>query len=126
MSQREESASSVRRRVGLTACDKAKLAGMIRLMQAASSRFYSSAVHTGNHAFIEFTGLMNEYIKLCQDALAAGEDFTTTSVHTGKALPMAAYHAAYLGEKIGCIYGTALAAPKLRAAFEEKLYGGET
>lgn len=43
----------------------------------------------GNHPFIEFTGLMNEYIVMCENALAQGIDFTETSIHgDGKPLPM--------------------------------------
>lgn len=84
---------------------------MIEKMHAATSAFYRDAVRIGNHPFIEFTGLMNEYIKLCEEALALGIDFTETSIHGGgAALPMKGHHRRYLEEKLDCIYGVSLAA----------------
>lgn len=41
-------------------------------MRTASNLFYSAAAAAGCHAFIEFTGLMNEFIKLCTEAEAQG------------------------------------------------------
>lgn len=81
---------------------------MLRMMQDTSNAFYRQATGIGCHPFIEFCGLMNEYIKLCREAHMKGIDFTETSAHSGKALPMATYEAAYLGEKLGCIYGPSL------------------
>jgi hypothetical protein len=84
-----------------------ELQEMIAKMQSASSVFYSMAVRSGNHAFIEFTGFMNEYINLCQAALAEGRDFTEANVHVGQPLfPMRPHHANYLGEKFGCIFAS--------------------
>lgn len=91
-------------------------AAMLRGMRGASDYFYSMAVRIGVHAFIEFTGLMNEFIKLCEEAHAAGIDFTMANVHTGQHLPFQPHHIAYLYEKLECIYGiefgTAAANPK--------------
>ena len=95
---------------------KEELEEMVAAMHAASERFYGAAIHIGNHAFIEFTGLMNEYIKLCAEAILQGIDFTECSRHTGQALPMANHHAAYLAEKLACIYGESLTG-ELREAF---------
>lgn len=86
-----------------------QLESMLSEMQRASNTFYSMAVRIGCHPFIEFAGLMNEYIKMCVAAKQQGIDFTQTNAHTGQALPMADYNARYLGEKVGCIYGPALA-----------------
>lgn len=85
-------------------------AEMLRKMKQASSAFYGMAVQTGCHPFIEFTGLMNEYIKICEEAQAQGIDFTQTTAHqSGRdKLPMKSYHVAYLGEKLGCIYGPSI------------------
>lgn len=84
---------------------------MIAKMRRASDHFYRDAVHTGCHPFIEFTGLMNEYIKICEQALAQGVDFTETSIHgSGKPLPMQSFQRDYLNEKLECIYGHSLAA----------------
>ena len=79
------------------------------------------------HALDEmgFAGLMNEYIKLCFVSLAA-MDFMQARVHTGKVLPMQRHHAAYLGEKFGCIFGpTFQAQPELWKVFVEQVMGME-
>lgn len=79
-------------------------------MRQASDGFYYEAVRCNNHPFVEFTGLMNEYIKLCEEAHAQGIDFTMLSKHTGRHLPFQDYHRAYVREKLECIYGEELLA----------------
>ena len=76
----------------------------IKKMRAASTLFYDNAIHAGNHAFIEFTGLMNEYIKLCEDSMKAGINFTEANKHTGTRMPVAPYRLEYLKEKLECIF----------------------
>jgi hypothetical protein len=93
---------------------KAEREVMLDQMRRASDAFYYLAARTHCHPFLEFTGLMNEYIGLCQKAHALGIDFTMTSIHTGKALPIEDHHIAYLGEKLGCIYGSSLDADKAK------------
>jgi hypothetical protein len=89
-------------------------------MQAASNEFYGSAIRSGNHSFIEFTGLINEYIQLCARALQNGIDFTKCNIHNGGALPIQPQNALYLAEKLGCIYGAGFAAnPSLVEAFRQ-------
>jgi len=90
---------------------------MLEGMRRASSMFYARAFAIGCHPFIEFNGLMNEYIKICERAHRDGIDFPRASAHSGIAIPMATYEAAYLGEKIGCIYGPALQDPATLRAF---------
>lgn len=80
----------------------------IRKMQVASDRFYAAATQTGNHAFIEFCGLMNEYILLCQEAHAEGRDFANLNVHTGRHLKLYPHQESYIAEKLECIYGRAI------------------
>lgn len=80
---------------------------MIVKMREASSAFYSVAAKIGNHAFIEFTGLMNEYIKICEDNLKDGNDFTQFNVHTGRAM-IQPYQRNYMQEKIECIFAVPL------------------
>lgn len=93
-------------------------APMLPKMHAASDAFYRAATQIGCHPFIEFTGVMNEYIKLCEQAHAAGIDFTNANVHSGQALPMGPHNAAYLAEKLGCILGPTLHTdPEVRKAF---------
>ena len=89
---------------------------MLTMMSDASNRFYAATTRIGCHPFIEFCGLMNEYIKICHRAHADGLDFNLCSEHTGVALPMEDYEAKYLGEKLGCIFGPTLRDPRLSAA----------
>lgn len=77
---------------------------VLALMRQASTAFYQRAINIGNHAFIEFTGLMNEYIKCCAEAAAQGIDFRECNTHSGKALPMPDYSMAYINEKLECIF----------------------
>lgn len=55
---------------------KTELAEIIKQMRQLSNQFYVGAITIGNHPFIEFTGLMNEYIEACKEALKEGIDFT--------------------------------------------------
>ena len=73
-------------------------------MRAASHAFYAAATQTGCHPFIEFTGLMNEYIKCCERANEAGIDFTACNAHSGQTLPMKSYQVDYVNEKLECIF----------------------
>jgi hypothetical protein len=77
----------------------------LQLMTRTSEHFYASARLVGVHPFIEFTGLMNEYIKICRDAHAHGIDFTECNAHSGQKLPLRHQHLDYLNEKLECIYG---------------------
>lgn len=94
---------------------------MLAKMKAASSQFYAAAFRIGCHPFIEFTGLMNEYIKICYRAHEQGLDFNLCSAHSGIALPMEDYEARYLGEKLGCIYGPSVQDPVLGKAMLEEM-----
>ena len=87
----------------------------LRKMQEASHAFYAAAQATGNHAFIEWTGLQNEYINMCSCALEKGIDFTTANAHSGRALPVEPFQAKYIAEKLHCIYGPSLASNAVSA-----------
>lgn len=89
-----------------------ELRDKIEQMRAAANVFYSLAVDIAVHPFIEHTGLMNEYIKLCEQALEAGIDYTQCNTHTGQSLPILEYNASYLGEKMNCIYGPSFVSNK--------------
>jgi hypothetical protein len=73
-------------------------------MQAASYSFYRAAVNIGVHPFIEFTGLMNEYVKVCKKAHEQGIDFSECNTHSGISLPMRPYEVSYVNEKLECIF----------------------
>jgi len=105
----------------LTTFTFAERDAMIRGMIGASNAFYAAAIRIGNHPFIEFAGLMNEYIKVATRAHAQGIDFTESSTHSGIPLPMQTYEAAYIGEKLGCIYGPSLSRPDLFRKFLESM-----
>lgn len=85
--------------------DESQRTQALAAMRMASSFFYAQAVRIGNHPFIEFAGLMNEYIQACEDAQAQGVDFTECTAHTGRELPLAPYRVGYLNEKLECIFG---------------------
>jgi hypothetical protein len=101
-------------------------AEMLKKMQALSDLFYSQATQTGCHAFIEFAGLMNEFIRVCEEAHAKGLDFPFANTHSGTPLPFAPHNLSYLGEKLGCIYGPGLFASEAnRDAFIGVIFDGE-
>lgn len=80
-------------------------------MHAASGNFYAAAVRTNCHVFIEFTGLMNEYIKVCTAMTAAGDtSWMSANTHSGVPLKMESYELDYLAEKLDCIYGPTMKA----------------
>lgn len=76
-------------------------------MQLAADSFYRSAVRIGVHPFIEFAGLMNEYIQACRDAHAQGIDFSDCSRHLGQVLPLHPVRSDYINEKLECIFSGA-------------------
>lgn len=94
----------------------------LQKMSAVTSTFYRAAQQTGCHSFIEFCGLMNEYIKVCETTMHNGGDFLDANTHSDKPLMMHDYHARYLAEKFDCIFGPTLRAnPSAKAAFREAL-----
>ncbi len=95
-------------------------------MRTLAESYYREAVRTGCHAFIEFAGLMNEFIQVCARAHRQGHDFPFANTHSGTALPFEPYNLAYLAEKLNCIYGPALLSNKPnRDAFISGLFEGE-
>lgn len=81
-------------------------------MRETAESFYYSAIKIGVHPFIEFAGLMNEYIKVCVDAHNAGIDFSECNRHAGNHLPMRDYQIEYLNEKLDCIFTGRIIAQK--------------
>lgn len=77
---------------------------ILQRMELASRHFYYDATRIGNHPFIEFTGLMNEYIKACECFHQQGGDFTECNTHSGLVLPLQPYHLKYINEKLECIF----------------------
>ena len=95
---------------------------MLDQMTSLSNAFYIGATRVGCHAYIEFCGLMNEYIKLCQEAEEEDIDWTNANTHSGKVLPVRPHHIQYLAEKLDCIFGPALKHPRNRRLFMQSLF----
>jgi hypothetical protein len=97
---------------------KQKLEEMNRL----TTLFYAGAVKIGVHSFIEFTGLMNEYISACRTMEAAGDgSWDHANTHSDSPMTLKPYHIQYLTEKLDCIYGPSLRAdPFLQAILTGK------
>lgn len=105
-----------------------KPSDILRAMERASNTFYANAFNSGMghhcHAFIEFTGLMNEFIVLCRQAHARGIAFGDANTHTERPLPIEVHQAAYLAEKFDCIFGPSLRAnPEALSVFLQTLKG---
>lgn len=81
---------------------------VLRNMEAACSKFYAMAVLTGCHAFIEFAGVMREWIEACRHAHAQGLDFMHLNVHGDEHVPLQERHRVYIREKLDCIFGSQL------------------
>jgi hypothetical protein len=77
---------------------------ILKQMKQLSAGFYGGAIHIGCHPFIEFTGIMNEYIQACERAHLNGIDFTMCNVHTGQVLPLKPFEKNYINEKLECIF----------------------
>lgn len=76
----------------------------LQRMQALSDYFYRTAAGIGCHPFLEFAGLLNEYIKVAQAAHLKGIDFSECNTHSGTDLPMADFQVGYVNEKLECIF----------------------
>lgn len=101
-------------------------AEMLKKMHGLSDLFYSKATSAGVHAFIEFAGLMNEFIRVCEEAQSKGQDFPFANTHCNTVLPFKPHNLGYLAEKLNCIYGPALlSSAQNREAFIAGLFDGE-
>jgi hypothetical protein len=99
-----------------------ELETMIDRMCDLITQFYHSAVQIGNHPFLEWTGVMNEYVRLCINALAEGIDFANANIHSRGVLPVYEFNVDYFAEKTRCIFGNTLTAqPELARVFLEKV-----
>jgi len=85
-------------------------AEMLARMRNASHLFYRMAAVAGCHTFLEFCGLMNEFIRRCELADAAGDASWVHANGHDVNLPLDAGQIAYIREKLGCIYGDAVLA----------------
>lgn len=94
-----------------------ELDSMLKEMKDCSSHFYARAVRIGNHPFIEFCGLINEYVSMCKTTAQANVDFTICNRHVGIPLLAHDYQIKYMAEKFECIFGPVLEDAKNREIF---------
>ena len=73
-------------------------------MEAAADQFYMLAATTNCHAFLEFTGLLREYCKICRENLARGIDFRELNGHTSQRMELHSCNIDYFNEKLNCIF----------------------
>jgi hypothetical protein len=106
--------------------DKKEREQILSRMQEVVTGFYGAAQRTGCHGFLEFCGVMGEYLAVCREAHKNGIDFTQANTHSGQALPIQTFHANYLAEKLNCIYGPSLIQDEaVRDAFISRLFDGK-
>ena len=80
-----------------------ELGHMLDEMKAAKNLFYSIALQIGVHRFVEFAGLMNEYILACEALHAKNVDFVMNTPS------FSLENIDYIREKLTCIFEDALA-----------------
>lgn len=97
--------------------DEADRKEQLKKMRAVSDAFYSGAVRTNVHAFIEFCGFMNKFIDICARSSEQGVDFNEANTHTGQQLVVEDHDLHYLAEKFDCIFGPTLSDPQKREVF---------
>ena len=96
----EQSAIAAREQV----YSEAERARMLVEMRSTVNAFYVSARAIGNHPFIEFAGVMGEYVNACEQAQHLGVDFTQCNTHSGMSLPLPSFMRDYIAEKLECIF----------------------
>jgi hypothetical protein len=100
-----------------------ELRDICKKMGKVSSNFYTGAIQTGCHPFIEFCGLMNEYIRVCIAAAEQKIPFPNLSEHSGQPLPVEAHNMDYIAEKLRCIFGPVIDAdPRCREILKNALF----
>jgi hypothetical protein len=73
-------------------------------MWLVADQFYQEAANTECHAFLEFTGLLREYCKVCERNLARGIDFRELNGHHSQRMELQPFELDYFNEKLNCIF----------------------
>jgi hypothetical protein len=98
-----------------------ELTGIIEEMKQIAQIFYMLCTKAGLahrcHPFLEFTGLMREYIHGCTMLTREGSDFRRSSGHSNKESAQLPIDIRYIAEKLNCIFG-----PTLRAGESKELF----
>lgn len=71
----------------------------IQRMKKIITDFYDQAVHVGVHPFVEFAGMMREYVQMLERLDEEGKCIFMNSVRPRD------YELAYLEDKLECIFG---------------------
>jgi len=101
---------------------KEELQAITLKMRATANTVYVLLQSCQVHAFIEFNGLMQKYVDLCQRAADEGVDFSMFNTHTGTTFKVEDHDVIYLAEKFDCIFGPLFRSnPKLWKIFKEQL-----
>jgi len=73
-------------------------------MEAAADQFYMLATATDCHAYIEFTGLLREYCKVCRENLARGIDFRELNGPRSQRMVLQSHQIDCFNEKLNFIF----------------------
>jgi hypothetical protein len=88
-------------------------------MQQAAHDFYIAAVKTNKTQFVEFSGLLTEYVQLLRRQFMEGKDILAEDS------PLDTPSAMKFGEKLNAIFGESLMKNReVRSAFLMKLFPG--
>jgi hypothetical protein len=102
-----------------------ELLEMAQRMRLVAQYVYRPLVLTGCHPFIEFCGLMQKYVDVCERAAKQGIQFPFANEHSGMVLRVEEHDLRYLAEKLRCIFGPIIDAnPKAKKMFQELLIEG--
>lgn len=101
-----------------------ELQSLCRNMRQTANAIYPMLIACHVHPFIEFNGLMQKYVDICEYAAEKGIDFPLASEHSGEAIPVHEHDMLYLAEKLRCIFGPVLDEDsKARRAFIQGMFG---
>lgn len=86
--------------------DVARTSACLTALDALGAAFYAASANIGVHPVIEFTGLLRTYTAQIKVAVKSGVPLHEISgVHGDRTLPFSAGQAAYIAEKLDCIWG---------------------
>lgn len=75
-----------------------------RKMDAVVEKIYPMMTSCEVHPFVEFNGLMREYVVICRILARSGVAFPFASNHGTMAVEVPDYTIEYMAEKLGCIF----------------------
>lgn len=93
-----------------------ELSVLVELMFSASDTFYKMAQSLGFHEFVELNGFIIEFTKVCERMLTDGIDFQQNR------LRLDSRNSIYIGEKLGCLFGSTLMEDENMVALIRGLY----